>query len=65
MQRPAALEAKVVHVLLRLFLRNSTKIHLVERGDQSSPVPPNITVEIDWAKALVTENTKRMVDVLF
>ena len=64
-QRPAAFEAKAVHVLLCLFLGCSTKIHLIERGNQSSPVPPNVTMKINRAKALVTENAQGPINVLF
>ena len=65
MQRPAAFEAKPVHVLLCLFLGCSTKIHLVERGNQSSPVPPDVAMKINGAKAFVAENAQSPVNVLF
>lgn len=65
MQGPATLEAKTFHIVLRFCFRGSSKINLVKGGNQSCPIAADVTMEINRAKALVTEDAQGMVDVLF
>lgn len=64
-KRPIIPEAKTLHGFPGILRWKLTELNFIQRGDQTGPVPADITMKVDRTKSFIGQNAKDVIDTFF